>query len=762
MIEETLLKSNYIGKDGFSWWLGQIAHASSWKDKVGLDDDKNWGFRVKVRIIGYHSFDPGIISDDDLPFAQVMIDPSFGSSQGGIGGTLDLKGGETCFGFFLDGDDAQQPVVVGLLYRSSGVNNLVKQELVEKEGGSRFKPFTGHEGNFVPATQRDSRAPKTTDQKETSPLSTVDKVNIAFDPNVGFTTGTNTVFPQYGDALRGLKSGIPAASTLMVEKIADITLVKPNGCQNNLIGQISQGLQDFMAFTQGLDKYLDVYIDPILNEIVDIGNQIKSTARQIGGIIKLIINNLRGTIFKCITWAFRKLVGLIVPPPQQTIVLEALKKYLDIIFCILEKLPTGIIDFISNLLKDLVDRSIGAPLCAIEQWTAGILSKVMDEIENGLSVIMSGISWLTGGFNTISGILNQASSLASQIFSFLECTGLACQTPSVWASKFGPSEKEADNWQKMVSSVNVFKGVNQTLGGVDAAIRETPLYSAVDSFGRNYGGLISNSIYGPCKDRVSNPKTQADILPLPPGVKNVVCIPPEISIVGDGFGAKAIPIVGNNNSIFSVKVISGGLNYTKATVSIVDNSGYGTGATAKAIIKDGSIESIAVINVGSGYCPGNNSEGIGITTGIGTTAAGIGTTIGIGTTAAGIGTTAGTGTTQTKNLVGVTTVISGCVKDILILAPGYGYLITDTVTDGKNTYTLSVSNSGSIVKVNMTKGRPVCGFTEPPILTINTDTGVAAELIPIMEYYPNYSFGSSSDSFVSGSGIGVTSVIDCV
>lgn len=247
MIEETLLKSNYIGKDGFSWWLGQIAHASTWKDKVSLDNDKNWGFRVKVRIIGYHSFDPGVISDDELPFAQVMIDPSFGSSHGGIGGTLDLKGGETCFGFFLDGDDAQQPVIVGLLYRSSGVNNLIKQELVEQEGGSRFKPFTGHAGNFVPASQRDSRSPKTTDQKETPPTSAANTEQVKFDPSVGFTynqeqadlfqnaqfgigstsislsndfypLSDGSIQPQYGDALRGLKCGIPAASTLMVEK----------------------------------------------------------------------------------------------------------------------------------------------------------------------------------------------------------------------------------------------------------------------------------------------------------------------------------------------------------------------------------------------------------------------------------------------------------------------------------------------------------------------------------------------------------------
>jgi len=124
MIEESLLKSNYIGKDGFSWWIGQVAHPDYWK-KAADYFNGDWNYRCKVRIIGYHPFSGSVLSDEDLPWAQVMIDPAFGSAQGGTGKTLDLKGGETCFGFFLDGDDAQQPVVLGLLHRSDGVKNLI-------------------------------------------------------------------------------------------------------------------------------------------------------------------------------------------------------------------------------------------------------------------------------------------------------------------------------------------------------------------------------------------------------------------------------------------------------------------------------------------------------------------------------------------------------------------------------------------------------------------------------------------------------------
>jgi hypothetical protein len=759
MIEEALLKSNYIGKDGFSWWIGQIAHPDYWK-KAADYFNGDWNYRCKVRIIGYHPFSGSVLSDEDLPWAQVMIDPAFGSAQGGTGKTLDLKGGETCFGFFLDGDDAQQPVVLGLLHRSDGVKNLISEQNVKADMSSGFKPFTGHPGGKVKATQLEVRQNKEVDQanptasttQETSPIpisfadaanldlgldtSGVPKNSVSWDSVKGFTTNINAFDPKLN--LFGDKLVCQAQSTYGIEKKCDKTYIGVNGCENNLIGQITQVLQDFIAITNGLDQYLGAFIDPVLNEIVDIGNSIKNCARQIGGIVKLIINNLRNTIFKCITWAFRKLVALKFPLSQQKIILEAMKRYLDIIFCILEKLPAGIIDFIQGLLGDLASNNINSPVCAVEQWTAGILAKVMDSIENALSVIMSGIGWLTGGIKTVSGILNYANSLASQIFSFLECTGLACKTPHVWASKFGPSEKEADDWEKMVSSVDVFKGVSDGLGSIEAALGETPLYAGITG--------VFNDAFSQCNQKVQNPTSQYDIVPLPVGSKYSTCIPPIVNIFGDGVGASAIPIVDSTGSIFSVEILSSGVGYTiPPTISIIDNSGCGSGAEAQSTINQdtGSIENIYITNAGSGYAQGNY------------------TNIGTGTGGTGTGGT-GTGTGGTGTNVANSGDVSGCVKNIIVTAPGYGYTTGDTITDGKNTYTPIVTpGSGAIIGIQPLTN-PICGFDRTPTLTINTRTGVAADVIPIMRFTPTYTtINQDQVNQAAITGI-VTSVVDCV
>ena len=935
MIEEALLKSNYIGKDGFYWWIGQVANQNSWKGKSQFSEEKGsngkvWAARCKVRIVGHHTFDGNVLPDEDLPWAQIMMDPAFGSTQGGMGATINLKGGETCFGFFIDGDDAQQPVVMGLLHRSDGVKNLISEDSIAKEKSSQFKPFTGHPGNNIPATQRSSRKEKEINpenpQTETSPLSTKDKVDIAFNSNVGFYTGTARVFPQYGDRLQ-----FDAASIWQVAKKADIEITIPNGCQNGLIGDITQALQSFMAITNGLDQYLNVYVDTVLNEIVDIGNQIRNAARSILSIVKLIINNLRNTIFKCITWAFRKLVGLVVPQPQQKIVLEAMKKILDAIFCILEKLPSSLLDFITGALSDLVNRTVNVPLCAAEEWTAGILAKLMNAIEDALSGIMSGISWLTGGLGTISGILNQASSLASQIFSFLECTGLACKKPYTWAAKFGPSEKEADDWKKMVSSVNVFKTAAQAGNAIENSLRDTSLYSATDTFGSGFGGLIDSALSNvSCASKVLNPQNQDDLMRMPIGSRWKTCIPPQVYITGDGFGAKAIPIV-VGGKVVEVKILNGGVQYQNGTtdVRIVDKSNYGFSATAYAIVgAGGSITSIPVTNAGVGYCTGNYNQDrvAGITTFIRITSSensidegesfiikattqnisdntpikyqisgisdkavkqnlsgnftilnnessiqidtikdvidnskvltfslpeynkslkvfvkklnkpqiklekyylsssksnindGQSFTITLRTenvknntkipyTITGVSggvlknqslkdsfdvsnniskiniqTNKGTITKDEifkltldnnsafvsvlikpsiQNLDGPTGDLDGCVANVIVVSPGYGYTNGDTITDGTNIYTPIVSpGSGAIIGVNQLPNS-TCGFKDIPTLTINTNTGVGAELIPVMQFTPNYS-STTGVPAVSGIGIAVTSVIDCV
>ena len=56
----------------------------------------------------------------------------------------------------MDGDEAQQPVIMGLLHRSADVSNTISEK--EAEISSQFQPFTGHPKEIrqsVPDTKRE-------------------------------------------------------------------------------------------------------------------------------------------------------------------------------------------------------------------------------------------------------------------------------------------------------------------------------------------------------------------------------------------------------------------------------------------------------------------------------------------------------------------------------------------------------------------------------------------------------------------------------
>ena len=68
---------------------------------------ESWGYRCKVKIIGFHTFDRSQLPDNDLLgyiFCASVNDGSVG--QGGFGKTSGIGGGEAVVGFFLDGKKA--------------------------------------------------------------------------------------------------------------------------------------------------------------------------------------------------------------------------------------------------------------------------------------------------------------------------------------------------------------------------------------------------------------------------------------------------------------------------------------------------------------------------------------------------------------------------------------------------------------------------------------------------------------------------------
>ena len=96
---------NFMGKDGFTWFVGVV------EDR---NDPKTLG-RLRVRCLGYHTEDLVKLPTSDLPWAHVM-NPITSATVSGIGQSpLGVVEGTWVVGFFTDGSTAQQPMIMGTL-----------------------------------------------------------------------------------------------------------------------------------------------------------------------------------------------------------------------------------------------------------------------------------------------------------------------------------------------------------------------------------------------------------------------------------------------------------------------------------------------------------------------------------------------------------------------------------------------------------------------------------------------------------------------
>jgi len=97
--------SEFMGKNGFQWFVGVV------EDRA---DPKTLG-RLRVRCLGYHTEDLEKLKTSDLPWAHVM-NPITSATVSGLGQSpIGAVEGTWVVGFFQDGSEAQQPIIIGTL-----------------------------------------------------------------------------------------------------------------------------------------------------------------------------------------------------------------------------------------------------------------------------------------------------------------------------------------------------------------------------------------------------------------------------------------------------------------------------------------------------------------------------------------------------------------------------------------------------------------------------------------------------------------------
>ena len=385
MIDESLLKSHNIGKDGFSWWIGQVCESKTWAanfPELPVDTDKDLpGFRrrVKVSILNYHTYSKEELPNDDLPWAYCLMPTSAGGGSGGFSESLALTGGEWVFGFFLDGSDGQQPVIIGLFDKST------QEDFRKAIPDTRYQPFSGYT-NEKPEPLTNIKKLDTVDTQGTGDA---DQQTGEGEVKTDTSLTNEAVKTEQGDAVEVItqaevfiKENLDATGNMQVADNSECVDYQ------DAISQATQRLSKVMTITE---KVNGIYVNKSDLKIGNIEGEEKRVASITATAMKFLQTNAMGATLEKMAEAASKFNS--VAPLSQMLKAddandEAAIKLIGTFSEIIAALPLDA----ANFVKETKGKLVSQPPCVVENYTGALLGKSLGSIDSKMNGIMGDVN----------------------------------------------------------------------------------------------------------------------------------------------------------------------------------------------------------------------------------------------------------------------------------------------------------------------------------------------------------------------------------
>ena len=424
-----LFNPGFLG-GSFLWWIGQIVDDSTWRDNTnsGKYEDRTsipgWGRRYKVRIIGLHDQGEKTIPSDQLPWAQVMYPVTAGGGQAGAMDSTKLRQGNMVFGFFLDGQDQQVPVIMGILGNNS-------QTVLEQKNSTVEDTVTDTQpGVIAKSGYSEGTTPKSGTAREVPPD---DDLSLQ-QPDQG---------PPSNENADGIQQTTAADSRRQAKCEEKIPLMKPD--PKEFINSALKGIQTVIenltnridSILQSLQSYADAITSGVNNAQETIQNLIETASREISKFMKPILDKIQEFALKILTKGFNAIIAAL-PSSMRYQFKDMVQQITELLLCMYNKMTGGLKEQISGSLDDVInpqellnsvqqavekgEPSVGAPtnpqvpMCAAEALVAKVLYLNKDEIQSSNQAIVDNLDAYMEDMNEmLSGITGFSSEITSQI-----------------------------------------------------------------------------------------------------------------------------------------------------------------------------------------------------------------------------------------------------------------------------------------------------------------------------------------------------------
>ena len=626
------MTQNFFGRDPMVWWIGKVTDPKDgkWEDTLEKKHMENgqeiYSHRCRVRILGYHDTDD--LKDDELPLAHILL-PSNTTTVGGRSQTVQYQGGEIVIGFFFDGEEAQQPAIFATLHRQD---------------------FQEVEKKYVPNG----------------------KFNNSLNSSIKAGVGKN----NYNNGKKNITHTYTGetAANIQVNNNTTNEFDDEVFCETNEIAKMTTELKKFTQKLQVLQQLNEssTYLDPVYGGFVDMQKEIKFTASKIH-------NSMTGLVRRGRTWLIQESVGKFSEELSKKVdrhtklkVTNATSRLNKLIYCNIEKVTDGLLDYIEGSLENMVGSIIDVPICGIENFLGDMFGQVLNVLDNDLGGLFGQLNNLHGGGIALpSEVFSKGIQIANLITNVLECDGVTCPVePTSFSNKYGVQKKIEDKMGGIVEKASLNKLINPLLDKIDNAIDAVP----------------------------SKPDCNTNVLR---------CGPPKVDFIGGGGrGVTGSAIVNAIGRVIGVSLGGVGSGYTSPPLlTIVDSCGNGSSAGGYPRIKDGKVVDVVITEPGSGFLPNTIETNID-------------------------GTIKEVIPDPNGNYDGEISYVTQ-LDDVVVQNAGVGYNDNDTVTVDGAEVELVIQN-GHVIGANVVNSG--FGFTDLPKLQINTNNGVGAKLLPVLKF----------------------------
>ena len=567
MLEQGLIKRHFLGRDGFIWWIGQVADQSSWAVNLAgtpTDDTKEqhgFDFRYKVRIMGYHTGAADELSDEELPWASVMLPVTAGTS-GGARQTPQLRQGNYVYGFFIDGEDAQTPIIMGVI----GYNQYTALLKDIPEGGG-FKPHSGYTvDDTVPKNALGTTQEEGTAVAEDVDVSETNNKKVVESP-------TGLVTRKDGASLEQHKNESKTKTLPTISNCEPAPLV---GIQREVKNMLA-GIEEAKKSATDWKTKVSTSIDNVEREIAKLKN---NAIKDISGDVKTFTRNVQENALKKVNDALSDTYYEVFPT-ELPLLKEKAEEANSELACAFKNILKNLTGMVGNFLNQIMDRFITAPMCAIENFVGSLLGKISGLIDSAVQSVMGPIKALLAGMGLATSSLDDVMGFATDALSFLSCDqDPKCSNVKEWNPVNGPEITATLNLDSIFSKAK--EAAELVKGGVEGL--------------GNIGDAISD---------VAKNADFSDVFEDSCNVGPIFCGPPRVEFIGGGgSGATGNVIVSALTTVLGVDIITPGGGYIgPPTVKFWDSCDNGKGATGTAVVENGEVVKVIMEDTGIDYLP---------------------------------------------------------------------------------------------------------------------------------------------------------------